>query len=277
VLGQSTDWSLSRLFDVNVMREPYDLLWRAARQTDGLVLVTGRTGSGKSTTLAAVLNEVVAHSTETAPDGSTHITKKIVPAESPVEYRIPGVDQVAVSTASGGRFGFLDALEAFLRSAPNVIMIGEIRDDKTAAAAVRAAETGHLVMSTLHAKDAASTLSRLRGLGIDADAFASSVSMIVAQRLLRTICPECRQDPELAKDCDHCYRSGWAGRAAVIEVLEVTEDLLAALTKKRLPQPAEIREMQQVTFARHAQALVAAGKTTQAEVEASLGRLAHTG
>lgn len=251
--------SLDKLFPPEEMPEASRLLREAINQPDGLILVTGRTGDGKSTTLAAMISEIADH------------TRKIVTAEDPVEYRIPSANQVQVSTAR--QFGFGDALRAFLRSAPDVIMVGEIRDEDTAEAAVRAAETGHLVCSTLHVKDAASAITRLRGLAVDVDQIASSLTLVVSQRLVRTLCKACNGtalDAE-GEECRNCHGSKWGSRAAVVEALTVTDDLVALLAQPVPPTPTQIRALQPVTFADHAKVLLEAGRTTPDEIKRVFG------
>ncbi|MYA40502.1 MAG: hypothetical protein F4Z31_01735 [Gemmatimonadetes bacterium] len=249
--------TLDTLFPPDVVQEPLEVLKAAVRRPDGLTLVTGRTGDGKTTTLAALINEI------------SHESRKIVTAEEPVEYRIPGAEQVQINTAQG--FGYPEAIRAFLRSAPDVIMIGEIRDEATATAAMRAAETGHLVMSTLHVKNAAAAMTRLRGVGVGIDEIASSLNLVVAQRLLRTLCGACDQSNP---GCEKCYGTGWAGRAAVMEALLVDNDLVELLARPVPPTPAAIRECQLIKFADHARALVESGRTTEEEAVRVLGTAA---
>lgn len=199
----------------------------------GIVLVTGPTGSGKSTTLSAVLNEL------------NHPETNIMTVEDPVEYQIPGVNQVQVNTKAG--LTFAAALRAFLRQDPDIIMVGEIRDRETAQIATQAALTGHLVLSTLHTNDAASSITRLLDMDIEAFLVASTVIGVLAQRLARRICEGCKQAyritpedpcyrtvrshlPELAeerlvfyqgKGCRQCNGTGYAKRLALQEVLVV--------------------------------------------------------
>ena len=245
--------SLTTLFPPDEMPVASGLLREAINQPDGLIVITGRTGDGKSTTLAAMLAEIADPS------------RKIVTAEDPVEYRIAHANQVQVSKAQS--FDFVQALRAFLRSAPDVIMIGEIRDEETAEAALRAAETGHLVCSTLHVKDAASALTRLRGLGIETEQIASSLSLIVSQRLVRTVCSNCKGSGlDKGKNCGICQGNGWGGRTAVIEMLKVGERLLELLSRDIPPTPAQIRELQEVKFSDHCKVLLDEQRTTKEEI-----------
>ena len=158
-------------------------------------------------------------------------------AEDPVEYRIPLADQVQIDTSVG--FGYPEAIEAFLRSAPKIIMIGEIINEATASAAMRAAETGHRVLSTLHVKSAAAAITRLRGLKIGVDVISSSLNLIVAQRLLRTLCGACHQNNP---SCEMCYGTGWGGRAAVMEALLIDDDVVELLASPVPPTLAAIRK-----------------------------------
>ena len=200
----------------------------------GLVLVTGPTGSGKSTTLYSALARL----------NKPEI--QILTVEDPVEYNIKGINQVQVNEEIG--FDFSMALRAFLRQSPNVILVGEIRDNETASIAIRAALTGHLVLSTIHTNDAPSTVNRLVDMGIEPFLVASSLNLIQAQRLMRKVCPKCKEpyepeekllreagiDPEMlkggtlykrGKGCQLCGFTGYKGRIAVTEVMPITPQL----------------------------------------------------
>jgi type IV pilus assembly protein PilB len=203
-------------------------------QPYGMVLVTGPTGSGKTTTLYSALSEL----NKTSENLST--------AEDPVEFNLPGINQVQMHEEIG--LNFAAALRSFLRQDPDIIMVGEIRDFETAEIAVKAALTGHMVLSTLHTNDAPSTVNRLLNMGIEPFLVASSVNCIVAQRLARRVCEECKEpDPEIAVDalieagmaaenarqvvpvkgrgCRTCSETGFKGRMAVYEVMELKEEL----------------------------------------------------
>jgi len=197
----------------------------------GMILVTGPTGSGKTTTLYAALREI------TSPG------RKVITIEDPVEYQIPGVIQIQVKPQIG--LTFASALRAFLRQDPDVIMVGEIRDLETAEIAIKAAQTGHLVLSTLHTNDAPQTLTRMVDMGVKPYAIATSVSLIIAQRLARRLCNNCKTkldiphdaliregftEEDLAKDvtifkpvgCANCI-DGYKGRLGIYQVLPVTD------------------------------------------------------
>ncbi len=211
---------------------------KAVAAPHGMILVTGPTGSGKTTTLYSVLSEL------NAPQYN------IVTVEDPIEYQLSGVNQVAVKPDIG--LSFADALRSILRQDPDIVMIGEIRDNETADIAVKAALTGHQVLSTLHTNDAAGAISRLDDMGIEPFLIASSVILTCAQRLVRRVCPNCREEfapePELLQKleleddgstvfyhgagCERCKRRGYMGRAAAIEVLPVSETIRRLVIKR---------------------------------------------
>jgi type IV pilus assembly protein PilB len=208
-------------------------LMRAIMNPYGMVLVTGPTGSGKTTTLYSALQRI------------NTVETNIMTAEDPVEYNLPGINQVHVRSEIG--LTFASALRAFLRQDPNIIMIGEIRDLETGGIAIKAALTGHLVLSTLHTNDAPSTIVRMIDMGIEAFNVASAVNLVVAQRLVRRICTKCKApvtytdeelqflDPDLASlrklqfyrgtGCDNCSGSGYRGRAGLYEVMAMSPAL----------------------------------------------------
>jgi type IV pilus assembly protein PilB len=199
----------------------------------GMVLVTGPTGSGKTNTLYSSISKLNTEGTN------------IMTAEDPVEFNIPGVNQVLVRDSIG--LNFAAALRSFLRQDPNIILVGEIRDFETAEIAVKAALTGHLVLSTLHTNDAPSTVSRLMNMGIEPFLVASSVNLICAQRLVRRLCPKCKAPhptppqglievgfnaddaetvvPLQPVGCDKCNNTGYKGRVGLYEVMEVSDGL----------------------------------------------------
>jgi len=211
---------------------------KAVAAPHGMILVTGPTGSGKTTTLYSVLGEL------NSPEYN------IVTVEDPIEYQVAGINQVAVKSEIG--LTFAESLRSILRQDPDIVMIGEIRDNETADIAVKAALTGHQVLSTLHTNDAAGAISRLDDMGIEPFLISSSVILTCAQRLVRRICPNCKEEvhpePELfhklglenlegvtffrGAGCDRCKRRGYAGRAAVIEVLPITETIRRLVVKR---------------------------------------------
>jgi len=199
----------------------------------GMVLVTGPTGSGKTNTLYSALQSL------------NTIDTNIMTAEDPVEFNLPGVNQVQMKEQIG--LNFAAALRSFLRQDPNIVLVGEIRDFETAEIAIKAALTGHLVLSTLHTNDAPSTISRLMNMGIEPFLVATSVNLIQAQRLIRRICKDCKKDhptpvevleeigfsPEEArklktykgKGCPSCNDTGYKGRIGLYEVMEITDEI----------------------------------------------------
>ena len=176
----------------------------------GIILLTGPTGSGKSTTLYATLQEL------------NDETKNIITIEDPVERTITGINQIAVNNKAG--LNFATGLRSIVRQDPNIIMVGEIRDGETAKIAVQAALTGHLVFSTLHTNNAIGAVTRLLDIGIESFLLAAALRGVVAQRLVRTICPNCESG------CEHCNHTGYKGRMAVQEVLQITPKLQKLIT-----------------------------------------------
>ena len=258
---------------------PPDMLERfrsILHRPNGLVLVTGPTGSGKTTTLYAALGELN--------DPAT----KIITVEDPVEYRLPGVNQVQANEKID--LSFARVLRAILRQDPDVILVGEMRDPDTAQIALRAAMTGHLVLSTLHTNDAASTPVRLLDMGVPAFMVATSVQGVLAQRLVRKVCVNCKaphlptpqervwlgrshaetpaQDEYVAgKGCDRCHGTGYTGRRALHELLEIDTTLAESLARNH---PAEFVSAARKAMAGHtlrdqAIALARAGVTSLAE------------
>jgi type IV pilus assembly protein PilB len=203
----------------------------------GMILVTGPTGSGKTTTLYTILSEL------------NNPIYNIVTVEDPVEYQLGGINQVAVKADIG--LSFADALRSILRQDPDICMIGEIRDNETADIAVKAALTGHQVLSTLHTNDAAGAITRLDDMGIEPFLISSSILLTCAQRLVRRVCPNCREEfqpePELlaklaieddgtifyrGAGCSRCKGRGYVGRAAILEVLPVSEAIRRLIVKR---------------------------------------------
>jgi general secretion pathway protein E len=185
-------------------------LTRVLTQPHGMILVVGPTGGGKTTTLAASLSSL------------NSPTRKLISIEDPVEYLIDGVTQVAVRPAIG--LTFAQTLRALLRNDPDVIVIGELRDRETAEIAANAALTGHLVLATLHANDAAGAAPRLIEMGVDASTLRSTLKLVIAQRLVRQLCPHCRRETESgweAVGCAACDGTGYKGRTGIFELFEV--------------------------------------------------------
>jgi general secretion pathway protein E len=207
----------------------------------GILLVTGPTGSGKSTTLYAALKHL------NTPE------RKILTVEDPVEYNITGVNQIQVKPQIG--LSFANALRSIVRQDPDIIMIGEMRDEETAKIAVESALTGHLVLSTLHTNDAAGSITRLQDMGVEEYLLTSTLNAVQAQRLVRKLCRHCRQ-PYIPPDevvqrwrlqrfsangditlyravgCEHCRHTGYTGRSAILELLVMTDSLRQLVLKR---------------------------------------------
>jgi len=216
--------------DLGFGEDDYVKFQKVIKRPNGIFLVTGPTGSGKTTTLYAALNEL------NRPD------RKIITAEDPVEYYLPGINQVEVRHNIG--LDFAPIIRAMLRQAPNIILVGEIRDKETAEIAVQASLTGHLVFSTLHTNDAPSAITRLADIGVAPFLIASSVISIMAQRLTRVNCVKCKEpvmptageiraagiDPDVAakanfmkgRGCNHCRQTGFRGRLGIYELMQMT-------------------------------------------------------
>ncbi len=249
---------------------------RLISMPDGILLVTGPTGSGKTTTLYACLNVI------NRPD------RKIITVEDPVEYQMPGINQVAVNEDIG--MTFASALRAMLRQAPNIIMIGEIRDVETANIAINASLTGHLVFSTLHTNDAPSAVTRLIDMGVKPFLVASSVRAIMAQRLIRKICAKCKEpytptqaevdalrlSREALKNstlfhgagCSDCNRGGYRGRAGIFEIFVIDDEVRKMITEKVSSSVIRqrARELGMRTLREDGVRKVLAGMTTPEEV-----------
>jgi MSHA biogenesis protein MshE len=246
------------------------------QRPNGLVLVTGPTGSGKTTTLYCALAEL------------NSVEKKLITVEDPVEYRLPGVNQVQVNDKI--ELNFARVLRSALRQDPDIVLVGEMRDQETAQIGLRAAMTGHLVLSTLHTNDAASTPLRLMDMGVPRYMVGSSLQAVLAQRLVRVICESCTSPYELTptehewlrmelndkvdkaryfhgKGCSHCNGMGYRGRTGVYELLEMTRDVVDAANDAdpAVFLKAAAAQMAGETLRRHAVQLVIQGRTTVAE------------
>lgn len=242
---------------------------------NGIILVTGPTGSGKTTTLYAALNYL------NKPDVN------ILTIEDPIEYNLEGINQAQVKTNID--FSFSQALRSFLRQDPDIIMVGEIRDSETAEIAIRSALTGHLVLSTLHTNDAASAIARLIDMGIEAFLISSSLRMVMAQRLVRCICKNCKVQyqpnerilrsienytddlPELfykGEGCQNCNQTGYSGRTAIVEMLPVSEAIseliLEKANAKRINEQANKEGV--LSLYKHGMVKISEGETTIEEI-----------
>ena len=246
------------------------------QRPNGLVLVTGPTGSGKTTTLYGALAEL------------NNVERKLITVEDPVEYRLPGINQVQINEKID--LTFARVLRSALRQDPDVVLVGEMRDQETAQIGMRAALTGHLVLSTLHTNDAVSTPVRLLDMGVPRYMVATSLQAVLAQRLVRVVCESCAEPYTLkpsehewlkselgdtvdarkyfhGRGCTHCNGTGYRGRTGVYEMLEMTEAVSEAANHH---DPAHFMKVAQTqmagqTLRRHAVALVISGKTTVSE------------
>jgi general secretion pathway protein E/type IV pilus assembly protein PilB len=249
---------------------------RLIRVPDGILLVTGPTGSGKTSTLYSCLNFI------NKPD------RKIITVEEPIEYQMTGINQVQVNSDVGMTFPV--ALRSILRQAPNIIMIGEIRDLETAAIATNASLTGHLVFSTLHTNDAPSAVARLVDIGVQPFLVASSVRAIMAQRLVRRLCPNCKRPEKLSETelralnlersqlsetqvmnpvgCEQCRDTGYKGRVGIFEIFIIDDDVRRMINQRHstvlLRQRA--RELGMRTLREDGVRKVLAGLTSAEEV-----------
>jgi len=225
------------LDQIGMQKEQLAAYQHSMLQTQGIILVTGPTGSGKTLTLYAALNALNTGD------------KNIMTAEDPVEIELPGINQVQIKPNIG--LDFNQTLRTFLRQDPDIIMVGEIRDVETATTAIQAAQTGHLVLSTLHTNSAEATLMRLKQMGIPAYHLTASLQLIIAQRLLRRLCERCKIPLLLkeaqrkpvglekndghtlyqAKGCEHCHH-GYLGRIAVFQVLPMSDGLQTLLLQE---------------------------------------------
>jgi type IV pilus assembly protein PilB len=224
---------------LGMMDEDLVKLERIIKSPYGIILVTGPTGSGKSTTLYAILKEL------------NTVDKNIITVEDPVEYMMDGINQVNVNAKAG--LTFAAGLRSILRQDPDIIMVGEIRDGETAEIAIRSAITGHLVLSTIHTNDAASAVVRLVDMGIESYLVATSLSGVVAQRLVRKVCSHCKieynaneKEKRLVgvdanenlklykgKGCSYCNNSGYSGRVGVYEIMEIDSEVRNAIMSNK--------------------------------------------
>jgi type IV pilus assembly protein PilB len=257
------------LRDLGLGTEQIERITAISRAPHGIVLVSGPTGSGKTTSLYAVMRTINA------------MEKNILTIEDPVEYTMPLVQQVSVNHKAG--MTFANSIRSFLRQDPDVMLIGEIRDEETAGLAMRTALTGHLVFSTVHTNDAVGAVVRLRDLGIEDYIIASTIRGVVSQRLLRILCPHCKQPSKRENHwhavapgqmfdhvgCPMCRQTGYIGRTAIAEVLQMDRELIAMIgagsTIGDIEEAAKARGMK--TLAEAGIDLVAQGITDVSEFE----------
>jgi len=275
--------AMTGLSQIGFSQAMYDQFNSMISQPNGIVLVTGPTGSGKSTTLYAALRQI------------NNDTVNISTVEDPVEMNIPGVNQFQTNEKAG--FTFAAALRSLLRQDPDIVMLGEIRDQETARIATQAALTGHMVLSTLHTNDSPSAITRLFNIGVEPYLVAASIRGALAQRLVRRICNECKEPVKLSdslrhaldrlgpqaqaiktfyhgEGCKVCRKSGYAGRAGIYELFEPNDEALDAITRG-----ASLQELRKIAEASGYTTLlmdglekVAAGTTTLEEIVAATSR-----
>lgn len=242
------------------------------KRPNGIILISGPTGSGKTTTLYATLKLL------------NKTTRNILTIEDPIEYTLEGINQVQLKESIG--LGFASALRTFLRQDPDVIMVGEIRDPETANMAIRAALTGHLVLSTIHTNSAWGTVSRLTDMGIPGFLVANTLNTTVAQRLVRLLCPVCKTAADfdeaayprqfkanqlvekhyLPNGCETCFFTGYKGRKAVYEVIPIDQDLAAEIKLGNMSVEPLLKSRAIKTLAENAFSLFAAGETALEEI-----------
>ena len=285
LLDQSGE--LLSLEQLGMAEETIQRLRRNVHHPYGMVLVTGPTGSGKTTTLYAALREL------------NDAEKKIITAEDPVEYRLPRINQVQIQPKIG--LDFARILRSALRQDPDVMLVGEMRDGETADIGLRAALTGHMVLSTLHTNDAIATVDRLVDMGAEGYLIAATLRAVVGQRLLRRVCTSCRQEAEpdaaqkawleallgpdrvgkltfqAGRGCGHCNRTGYQGRIGIYELLELTDDMRSALRSSDTNAFARAarRAPGYKPLVLSALELAAKGVTTLREVERISGEVEH--
>ena len=273
---------LRPLADLGLAPHQVDLLERMAALPNGIILATGPTGAGKTTTLYSLLNL------------ANHDERNIVTVEDPIEYDLPGVNQSQINAEIG--MTFAAGLRATLRQDPDVILVGEIRDDETATVAAQAALTGHLVLSSLHANSSVGAVVRLRDLGLDNFLIAATLRGVIAQRLIRRVCPDCAAPrapephearhferhrlavPDLIHDavgCAECNGSGYAGRLGIFEMVEVGERLRQAIDQGATEtELAALSLDEEATLIGQGLLEVAAGRTTLIETLRVVGDVA---
>ena len=261
--------------DLNLPPWMFQTVRKTSKQDSGMVLVTGPTGSGKTTTLYTVLRQINVRQ------------RNVITIEDPVEYQIEGVTQIPINDDQGNSFNTL--LRSVLRQDPDVILLGEVRDSETASTAMQAAMTGHLVLSTVHAKDTIGTVFRLLDLGMEPYLVAASLNIILAQRLVRVLCPNCKVDKKptpaqtmqlgrtiegldkiyIPNGCTKCLSTGYTGRRGLFEMLQVTDELRDVILKT--PSIEAIRKAIQmsmfVSLRQSGLQLVEQGNTSMEEVD----------
>jgi general secretion pathway protein E len=278
VLNQNA--SRFTLTNVGLLQKQQVIIQNAISKPSGMILLSGPTGSGKTTTLYAMLNEI------------DFFTRNVITVEDPIECVLPNVSQIEVNPKA--EITFAKSLRSILRQDPDVICVGEIRDEETAAIALRASQTGHLVLATVHGDTNASALIRLLDLGVTPVLLSSGLSVLICQRLLRRLCNKCKRPAELsksqidylhghgtrhdnvfeAKGCEHCYGTGYRGRTGVFDILVLDDRLKARIAEGELSIAAlrsDGNKKGTSNLRREGVKLVAAGVTSLAELKRVVG------
>ncbi|MBR9915728.1 MAG: type II/IV secretion system protein [Algicola sp.] len=268
----SKDADHIQLHDLGFSKREILLYKEAVKRPNGIILISGPTGSGKTTTLYATLKLL------------NNEDRNILTIEDPIEYTLEGINQVQLKENIG--LDFSSTLRTFLRQDPDVIMVGEIRDANTANMGIRAALTGHLVLSTIHTNSAWATITRLIDMGIPPFLIASTLNVSVAQRLVRKLCTYCKQKTSISSEdfpssfsinkqlvdqcipvgCDHCYHTGYYGRKAIYEIIPITKELVFYIKENRLEIDQYIEENSIPTLRDNAIKLIKEGITSIEEV-----------
>ncbi|MBC7487994.1 MAG: type II/IV secretion system protein [Cytophagaceae bacterium] len=268
----SNDATNIDIYKLGFSEEDLDNYLEGVKRPEGMVLISGPTGSGKTTTLYATLKLL------------NNDTRNITTIEDPIEYTLEGINQVQLRENIGLNFG--STLRTFLRQDPNIIMVGEIRDPDTASMAIRTSLTGHLVLSTIHTNSAWGTISRLVDMGIPPFLVATTLNTSVAQRLIRLLCTHCKYQEEVtnklfpkkfkpyravshhyvAKGCNECYHTGYKGRKAVYEVIPIDEELAECIKNSNFAVGDLLKQKGIKTLSENAFELFEQGQTTMEEV-----------
>jgi len=238
------------LSELGMTREDFILFKSLISKPQGMLLVSGPTGSGKTTTLYAALSHINTNSLN------------IITIEDPVEYQLPSINQIHVNYKAG--LNFARGLRSILRQDPDVIMVGEIRDEETARIAIQAALTGHLVLATVHANDSASTIVRLMDMGIESYLIKATLIGVVAQRLVRVYCKKCKGKAK----CKECNFTGFNGRTGVYEILRISEDIKSLMSKgaQATQIKKEAEKLGMKTLSQNGERLLSNGITSREEI-----------
>lgn len=260
------------LSDLGFTQKELSLYMEALKKPNGIILISGPTGSGKTTTLYGTLKLLNSETTN------------ILTIEDPIEYTLNGINQVQLKEDIG--FDFPAALRTFLRQDPDIIMVGEIRDEKTATMAIKAALTGHLVLSTIHTNSAWATVSRLIDMGVPPYLIANTLNLSVAQRLTRKLCNTCKEKNDIlnakfpedfdipnnmiyhytATGCNHCYQTGYFGRKAIYEIIPITKELGASIKNNKMDIDEYLESKGLHTLKYNATRMIISGETSIEEV-----------